>query len=170
MYYYDILKEFYLYKIKYLIVGGLSVNLHGIPRVTQDIDIIISMDKTNILETVKVLTESGFLPKLPVKADDLSDLSIEEIGNTWIVDKNLKAFTFYIIKNNFEVLDILLVHPLDFNMAFDNKTVKTVLDIEIFIASIDDIIVMKKFNGRNQDLSDIKLLEKLKIFLKGKNV
>jgi hypothetical protein len=167
MYYYDVLKEFYLYKIKYLIVGGLSVNLHGIPRVTQDIDIIISMDKANILETVKVLTESGFLPKLPVKADDLS---IEEIRNTWIIEKNLKAFTFYNIKNNFEVLDILLVHPLDFNMAFDNKTVKTVIDIEIFIASIDDIIVMKKFSGRNQDLSDIKLLEKLKIFLKEKNV
>ncbi|MHA2247892.1 MAG: hypothetical protein ACXADY_23295 [Candidatus Hodarchaeales archaeon] len=36
----------------------------------------------------------------------------------------------------------------------------------MFLVSIDDLIVMKEFSGRNQDLSDIKMLEKLKVFLK----
>ncbi|HEY9841051.1 MAG: hypothetical protein ACAI44_23780 [Candidatus Sericytochromatia bacterium] len=34
MYYFDILQA--LTGIRYLIVGGLAVNLHGVPRVTQD--------------------------------------------------------------------------------------------------------------------------------------
>jgi hypothetical protein len=44
MYYFEILKELFDRKIDYLIVGGLAVNLYGVPRVTQDIDIIISFD------------------------------------------------------------------------------------------------------------------------------
>ena len=50
MYYFDILKEFFDRKIDYLIVGGLAVNLYGVPRVTQDIDIIIALDKENIFK------------------------------------------------------------------------------------------------------------------------
>jgi hypothetical protein len=49
MYYFEILEGLHESKVKYLIVGGLSVNLYGVPRVTQDIDIIIAMGKKNIL-------------------------------------------------------------------------------------------------------------------------
>jgi hypothetical protein len=28
-------------KIKYIVVGGIAVNLHGIPRMTYDIDLIL---------------------------------------------------------------------------------------------------------------------------------
>ncbi len=45
MYYFDELGEFYKKKVDYLVVGGLAVNLYGIPRVTQDIDILISYDR-----------------------------------------------------------------------------------------------------------------------------
>lgn len=57
MFYFEILEGLYNNKIKYLIVGGLAVNLYGIPRVTQDIDIILSMDKENILKKVREFME-----------------------------------------------------------------------------------------------------------------
>lgn len=41
MYYFEVLGGLYKNKVRYLIVGGLAVNLSGVPRVTQDIDIII---------------------------------------------------------------------------------------------------------------------------------
>ncbi|MHA1231793.1 MAG: DUF6036 family nucleotidyltransferase [Candidatus Helarchaeota archaeon] len=159
MYYYDIMKKFFQEGVKYLIVGGLAVNLYGIPRVTQDIDIIISMDKDNILKINRVLKELGYIPKLPVNPDDLAN---KNILNHWIKNKNLKAFSYYHKVENFKTIDIIVKHPLDFENAFQNKTIKNVGDIEIYLVSLDDLIIMKQNIKRQQDISDIKLLRKVK--------
>ncbi|MBT9150934.1 MAG: hypothetical protein DDT40_01115 [candidate division WS2 bacterium] len=45
MFYYDILEGFFRKEIKYLIVGGLSVNLYGVPRVTQDLMLLFLWKK-----------------------------------------------------------------------------------------------------------------------------
>ena len=58
------------------------------------------------------------------------------------------------------MIDIVLVHPLDFEKSFINRTVKKAKDIDIYLASVDDIIKMKEFSGRTQDLSDIEMLKK----------
>jgi len=162
MYYFDLLKEFHTVGIKYMIAGGLSVNLHGIPRVTQDIDIVISPDRENILLTVSVLKKLGFVPVLPVNPEDLADESIRE---SWIREKNMVAFSFHHTTDNYRVIDIILVHPLDLDSAYLNRTVKSVRDFTVNLVSIDDLIKMKKFSGRAQDLSDIEMLYKLKDFM-----
>lgn len=162
MFYYDILKQFHDNQVRYLIVGGLSVNLHGIPRVTQDIDIIIALEKTNIEKIIRILEEMGFVPRLPVKSEELTDA---DMRNIWVTEKNLKAFTFYHPRDHFKVIDILLVHPLDFSKAYANRTIKNLENFTINLVSIDDLIVMKEFSGRSQDLSDIEMLKKLKKFM-----
>ena len=166
MYYFDLLKEFHSSGIKYMIAGGLSVNLHGIPRVTQDLDIIISLDSTNIAALNIVMKKLGFLPSLPVNPEYLADYSIRE---SWIREKNLIAFTFHQTSDNYRVVDIVLVNPLDFESAYQNRTVKTVRDFTINLVSIDDLIKMKKFSGRSQDISDIEMLQKLKSFMDSNN-
>jgi len=35
-------------KVKYLLCGGLAVNLYGIPRMTADVDLLIDWEKENI--------------------------------------------------------------------------------------------------------------------------
>ena len=166
MYYFEILEGLYRNNIRYLIVGGLSVNLYGIPRVTQDIDIVIAMDKENVLKLTSLLKESGYVPRLPVNPDDLAN---PDKVKDWIENKNLKAFSFYHKKDNYKVIDIVLVHPLDFEMSFKNRTVKKAKDIDIYLASIDDVIKMKEYSGRAQDLSDIEMMNKAKKFMGEKN-
>ena len=166
MYYLDLLNEFHYSGIKYMIVGGLSVNLHGIPRVTQDIDIIISLDRENITGVTGILKKFGYVPKLPVNPDDLTDESIRE---SWIREKNLIAFSFCHTRDQYKIIDIVLVHPLDFDTSYKNRTVKSVRDFTINLVCIDDLITMKKYSARNQDLSDIELLKKLKVFMDGDN-
>ncbi|MDG6027790.1 MAG: hypothetical protein E3K40_14025 [Candidatus Brocadia sp.] len=162
MYYFEILEGLYKSKARYLIVGGLSVNLYGVPRVTQDIDIVIAMSKENILKITSLLTELGFIPRLPVNPDDLANP--DKVKN-WIENKNLKAFSFCHTKDNYKVIDIVLVHPLDFEESFINRTVKKAKDIDIYLASVADIIKMKKASGRSQDFSDIEMLEKVRKYM-----
>ena len=164
MYYQEILASLYRKKIRYLIVGGLALNLHGVPRSTMDIDIIISTDPENVMELVGILRELGYLPRLPVDPNLISD---EATVSDWIENRNLKAFSFYHEADPFKVVDILLAHPLDFDRSFNDRSTKTLDDMEIYLASIDDLIRMKSYSGRPQDLSDIRLLEKLKDHLEG---
>ncbi|MHA1803056.1 MAG: DUF6036 family nucleotidyltransferase [Promethearchaeota archaeon] len=159
MFYFEILSSLYNNKIKYLIVGGLAVNLHGIPRVTQDLDIIMSLKKNNILKFIDMLEELGYVPRLPI---DPHDLLNPKIVRDWIDNRNLKAFTFYNKIDNYKEIDLVLAHPLNFDQAFEKRIKKKVEDIEIYLISLDDLIIMKKKAGRKQDLSDVKLLEKLK--------
>jgi hypothetical protein len=165
MFYLEILEGLYEKKIRYLIVGGLSVNLYGVPRLTQDIDIIISTDRENILKIITVLKNHGYVPRLPVNPEDLAD---SDKVKDWVENRNLKAFSFYHKKDNYKVVDIVLVHPLDFEESFKNRTVKRVKDIEIYLASIDDLIETKEFSGRAQDISDIEMLKKARKYLEGK--
>jgi len=166
MFYSDILKEFYNNEIKYLIVGGLSVNLHGIPRVTQDIDIIISLDNKNITGVTDIMKRLGYVPRLPVNPEDIAD---REKRNSWIKEKNLIAFTFHHTTDHYKVVDLVISHPLDFDKAYENRIEKNVKDFRINLVSIDDLITMKKHSGRNQDLSDIDMLKKLRIFMENSN-
>ncbi|WP_323221289.1 nucleotidyltransferase domain-containing protein, partial [Spirulina sp. 06S082] len=46
--------------VKYLVIGGYAVAVHGHPRYTKDIDIWIKMSTENAEKIVKVLTEFGF--------------------------------------------------------------------------------------------------------------
>jgi len=62
-----------------------------------------------------------------------------------------------------------LVHPLNFEKAFENKAVKRAKDIEIYVASIDDLMQMKKDSGRSQDSSDIEMLKRVKKYLGEEN-
>jgi len=166
MYYFEILEGLYKSKVRYLVVGGLSVNLYGVPRMTQDIDVVIAMDRENILKTTSLLKELGYTPRLPVSPDDLAN---PDKVKDWIENRNLKAFSFYHKNENYKVVDIVLVHPLDFEKSFINRTVKKAKDINVYLASMDDVIMMKEFSGRSQDLSDIEMLKKVRKYMEEKH-
>lgn len=161
MFYFEVFKAFYQERVKYLVVGGLAVNLHGIPRVTYDIDVIIPTDRENVLKLNCTLRALGYIPRLPVNPDDMAD---EKTLKDWIENRNMRAFSFYHKKEHNKVVDIVLEHPLDFTESFRHSAIKKVGGIEIYVASIGDIITMKKVSNRPKDLSDMEMLkEALKI-------
>lgn len=164
MYYFDVLKALQSKQVRYLIIGGLAVNLYGVPRLTQDIDLIISTDRSNVLKIVSLLKNLGYVPRVPVDPEDLADPAKVK---DWTTNRNMKAFSFYHRKDAYKVVDIVLVHPLDFEEAFKNRTIKTVKNVEIFLASLEDLVRTKKESARPQDLSDIEMLKKVRKFLEG---
>ena len=92
MFYIDLLEQLYHHHVKYLIVGGLAVNLYGVPRVTQDIDIIVFITPDNIRKFNQILKGLDYIPRLPVNPDDIAN---PDILKEWVENKNLKAFSFY---------------------------------------------------------------------------
>ena len=158
MYYLDILTAFYEQKVKYLVVGGLAVNLHGVPRLTSDLDILIALNKKNVVKMNRILSDLGYVPRVPVNPNDLGDMTIRE---KWIHEKNMKAFSFYHKKENSRVIDIVILSPVDYETASKHEMIKKAGPIDLHVISLNDLILMKEASGRKQDISDILLLQRM---------
>ncbi len=139
-------------RVSYALVGGYAVALHGAVRGTVDVDIVISLNKTQFIAAEKALKAIGLQPRLPVTASEIFDFREEYIKN-----KNLTAWSFYNKDNPLEIVDILVTEDLRAIKVVKKK----VGHGYISVACIPDMIAMKKKAGRTQDKEDIKALEKL---------
>ena len=150
-----IFKELNSFGIDYLVVGGLAVNFHGVPRMTYDIDLMILLEPENILKLVTKLTQWGYKPKIPVDPRDLAD---ETKRSSWILEKGMKALNFYSETLPIGEIDILIDTPIPYE-ELKGRAIKVELqDEKIPTISIHDLIELKLRAGRKQDLADVEHL------------
>ncbi len=140
------------YRIKYAVVGGYAVALHGAVRGTVDIDIVIVLSRKAFEATEAALKEIGLESRLPVIAKDVFAFRKE-----YIQKRNLIAWSFVNPNNPLEVVDILITE----DVKKINVVNKHAFGLIIKVVAIPDLIAIKKKAGRPQDLEDIKALEKL---------
>ncbi len=147
------------YKVRYVICGGLAVNLHGIPRMTADIDIIIDLQRENIEKFMCAVEEIKYTLSLPIKKEELWE---EAKRKTLIKDKNLIALSFYNFDNNTVALDVIIDFPIAFDQLWARKIIRKSGISDINVVSIDDLILLKEYSNRIQDQQDVLFLSKIK--------
>lgn len=140
------------HKVKYAIVGGYALALHGVVRGTVDIDLVLRINRTNYKNAERALTEIGLVSRLPVGADEVIDFRDEYIRN-----KNMTAWNFTDPKDPTRVVDIIIAQDLSGMKVDKIKAGKRTLPV----LSVRDLINMKRRSGRPQDLQDIEALERL---------
>jgi hypothetical protein len=128
-------------KVKYLLVGGYAVILHGYPRYTGDIDIWIKPDSKNAKKIMKVLDDYGF-------------------GS---LNLNLETFTQtdQIIQLGREPNRIDLITSVDgvtFEECYNQKVIFEVEQVPIQTISKEMLKKNKLTTGRNKDLDDVEHL------------
>ncbi len=156
MIYEEIFKEFESGGVRYLVVGGMAVNLYGYARLTMDLDIMVDLSDENLSRLVAIMGENGYTPRIPVNPQEF--ISTEK-RDEWVKEKGAVVFTFIDPKKPFKQIDIFLCNPIDFEEAYKRKTVMSVGGINMNIVSIDDLVKIKSFAGRPRDMEDISHLE-----------
>jgi hypothetical protein len=144
--------------VRYVVVGGVAVNLHGYQRFTKDIDLVIELIPERALRALEALRAIGYQPNIPLKLTDFADPVIRE---GWIRDKGMTVFQMYSDQSRMTV-DIFVQYPLDFDELWSQSLQIDLPGAAPRIASIDHLIRMKREIGRPQDLLDIAKLETLK--------
>lgn len=144
--------------VKYLVAGGVAVNLYGIERATADIDIVVKLDAENVSKFVKVARKLGLKPRIPVGLDDFVDA---EKRAEWVKDKGMTAFSLYDAENPFFLVDVFVQVPFDFDKVYDQKETMELEDTNIPVVPIEDLIAMKEKSSRPQDQADIFYLRKI---------
>jgi hypothetical protein len=155
----EVFRELQEADVRYALVGGLAVTLHGHLRSTADIDIVLTLDDANLSRFVSHFNSRGWKPVLPLPFDALLDPTQRA---DWIAKRNLRVFALHHPSKVAMTLDVLLVTPIPAAQIVERAVTLPMLGESVWVASIDDLITMKNAVGRPVDLSDVAALTKLK--------
>lgn len=144
--------------IDYLVVGGMAVNFHGIPRMTYDIDIMIMLEKDNIKLLTDFLIYAGYKPR--VNEDPLG-LADKEKRRVWIKHKGMNAFTFWSDTNVIKEIDVVFASDIPYEDLKKRAKYISIKDVLVPIISLRDLIKIKEKSSRVQDMSDVEHLKRL---------
>lgn len=137
----DVFASFQRHKVKYLVIGGIAAVLHGVPRATFDVDILIEASPENAQQLLDALLEASFATATLIDADELL------------------AHEITIFRDRVRV-DVQTSTPgIKFEEAWQNKVVMTYQGQEFYVAAKEDLIASKRAAGREKDLEDVRMLE-----------
>lgn len=130
-------------KVKYILVGGFSVILHGYSRTTGDMDIWVERTADNY-QNIKL----AFL-KFGMPVFDMTE-------ENFLYHQVWDVFTFGVPPSAIDLM--LKVKGLSFDETYLKATVFIDDNLEIKVIHKDDLIKAKKAAGRPKDLDDLENL------------
>lgn len=158
MFYLDLFKALEKHKVRYLLVGGLAMNLHGVPRTTMDVDLVLALDLANLKAFLGTVETLRLRPVAPVDTDGLLDPAQRQ---KWVKEKNMLAFALRPPDVQGPTVDVLIDPPVDIEAALARTVWREVQGVRIPLISVEDLIRLKEKSGRAQDRSDIEHLRRL---------
>lgn len=129
-------------KIKYALIGGIAVAIHGEPRLTADIDANIILDKGEIDTFMQKAKQYGFQPLLP----NIKKLALKT--GVLPLKFNRKGVT--------GKCDIILAeNPLEF-AAIKRARLQKIGAMKARIVTPEDLTIHKITSSRPRDLEDLR--------------
>jgi hypothetical protein len=127
-------------KVQYLLIGGWAVGLYGNPRLTKDIDFLISIEESNVQRLLKALQDFG--------GPTVEASVFTEPGNVFRMGSS--------------PIQIDIVNEADgivFSECYANRNILVFDNLEISTISRKDLIENKRSSARLRDLADAEYLE-----------
>ena len=141
----DLLTAFNDAETIYLIVGAYAVGVHGHPRATKDLDVWVDASPANALRVMTALRSFG----APLDGVDQADF--ERPGTGFMMGQPPRR------------IDVLTeISGVDFQQAWPRRVRANFADVPVHVIGFDDLLANKQKAGRDQDIADIRALERLR--------
>jgi len=137
----DVFKSFQRHEVRYLVIGGIASVLHGVPRATFDLDILIEATPDNAQRLLMALVEAGFGTATLTNAQDIVSHEITVFNDRIRVDVQTRT------------------PGIDFQDVWNRRKTVTYQGQDFFILSREDLIASKRASAREVDIEDVRLLE-----------
>lgn len=129
-------------QVRYLVVGGYAVALHGHPRYTKNLDIWVERSRENAQALLQALAQFGMGSLGLTEEDFLEPDQVVQLGYP---------------PNRIDIL--VMVSGVEFADCYPHR-VKISLDgVEVNFIDLVNLKKNKKASGRMQDLADLENLE-----------
>ena len=133
--------------VPYALCGGLALAVHGFPRQTKDIDILVEAD--NVERALAAARRTGF--DIPARKITFG-LATKTPREVYRVSKLDEA------TGKLMTLDVLVVNE-ELARVWETRQVVAAGDRQLVVVSRDGLATMKRIAGRPQDLVDLAKLE-----------
>jgi hypothetical protein len=131
--------------VRYLLVGGYAVVLHGHPRLTKDIDFWIPPERENARRALHAIEQFG-LASVGTTLEDLTTPGM-------IVQFGVPPLRIDLITE---------LEGIDFETCYKKRVKTEISGISVNLIDIESLKKNKRATGRHQDLADAENLEKPK--------
>jgi hypothetical protein len=133
--------SFERHEVKYLVIGGIAAVLHGVPRATFDLDILIEATPDNARRLLEALEEAG-------------------LGTASLTSPEALLRNEITVFEDFVRIDAQTHTPgLEFANAWQRRETMEYQHQRLYVISRNDLISSKRAAGREVDLEDVRLLE-----------
>lgn len=129
------------HRVKFVVIGGHAVAVHGSPRMTEDLDVFVECSNTNARRLRRVLVDFGFGEAAP--AVDI----LATPGRVFMI--GVKPFRIDVLTT---ISGVLFDHAWATRKRLDTEVGK------LPFISRDNLIANKRASGRPKDLADLALL------------
>lgn len=146
-------------RVRYLVVGGVAVVLHGHPRLTADLDLVLALDAENIRAASEALASLGYRPRAPVSLEAFADA---EMRRVWIEEKGLTVLSLASPELPLTEIDLFAAEPFPFEPAYLRALRVEIGSTNVTAANLDDLIALKRLAARPKDLADVEALEAIR--------
>ena len=140
--YKDILSILSEKKVKFIMVGAYAMAVHGYPRSTMDIDLLVMPDPENASLVMEALDDFGAA---------IGSLSVEDLQKEDLI------FQIGVAPCRIDI--ITSIDGLKFEDAFTRSEIINIEGIPVHVLSVPDLIINKRASGRLKDLADVEMLE-----------
>ena len=133
--------SFQSHDVKYVIIGGIAAVLHGVPRATFDLDILIEASTDNVKHLLDALLEA-------------------QLGTAALTTPENVLANEITVFNDRVRIDVQTSTPgLIFEEAWQNRETMNYQGQAFYVVSVEDLIASKRAAGRAVDLEDVRMLE-----------
>jgi len=144
--------------VRYVVVGGVAVVLHGHARLTADLDLAVDLEPAAARRAIRALSDLGLRPRAPVRAEDFAD---PDVRSSWMRERGMVVFSMVDPSDPLRVVDLFVDEPLPFEELHERARAVDVAGIPVRVAAIPDLITLKLRAGRPQDEADVAALREL---------
>ncbi len=143
------------HQVRFVLVGGVAAQAHGSPSLTGDLDICYACDAHNLVRLATALSELSAVRRgLPVGSPRMPPLDA----------RTLRAGGLFTLTTRFGDFDMLATPDpgLDYQRLLDHAVTTIVHGEPVHIASLNDLIAMKRAAGRPKDRIELEILGALR--------
>lgn len=155
-----ILRELLDANVRFILIGGLAAQVHGSPSLTGDVDVCFALDGDNLAHLAVALGSLAAIRReLPAGLQATLDAPQAPLDAP-----TLRAGDVFTLSTRYGDLD-LLAHPdpgLDFESLVGRAIAAEVLGVEVKVASLEDLMAMKRAAGRPKDRIELEILGALR--------
>ena len=140
----DFVQIFERLGIPYVLMGGIAVRVHGIPRPTHDVDFTVAIDRDRLPELFEAVQEAGYT--VP-----------EEYARGWVdqvAGMPLVKFRLYLEGRGIDI-DLFLAESRFQTEVLARRRREVIDELAVWLVTPEDLILLKLLANRPRDLADV---------------